>query len=138
MTREKVKELLPAITHFANGGELWYVSKVTHTWRTQSELWVNTGGVVCNVIEDEHFEARKAYALGGEVEYRTEGSKHEWHIADELWLNFMQYRPKPREQVYEWIFYRVNCDKSIALSEHVTQVENDQWIKIDATKRIRR
>ena len=39
MTREKCKELLPAITHFVNGGNLW--SYVDKKWIKQKSVFTD-------------------------------------------------------------------------------------------------
>ena len=93
MTREQAKKLLPAITHFANGGELWCVDTLGE-WRQQT-------GVTCrilraeNIIKDKHFEVRKHSALGGEVETDT-GNTGVWKPAKSIItdVNAIHYRPK--------------------------------------------
>ena len=112
MTREQAKKLLPAITHFAKGGNLWCVDTLGQ-WKKQCVVAISNLASQ-NVIEDKHFEARKAYALGGEVMYfiHFEG-KQQWVVvtdSSDLWCDGVLYNP----------------------------VENDQWVKLDATKRFRK
>jgi len=99
MTRKQTLELLPIITHFANGGELWYCNTEQGVWEIQTLLFENST-VACNIMEDKHFEARKAHALGEEIEYLScDGN---W-LTDKTpaWL-MDEYRPKPKEPIYEW------------------------------------
>ena len=115
MTRTKAKELLPAITHFAKGGDLWWCDTEEplspNSWKKQIIFGCNNEYKIMNIIEDKHLEARKAYALGKDIETSTFGESWEV-VTDEsaLWTA-KYYRPKPKE-VYEcqWLLKYKNKD----------------------------
>ena len=101
MNKEECKKLLPAITHFVNGGELWYYSNTDRKWYKQDNFITQAeGSKIHNIIEDKHFEARKAYALGGEIEFRLTCMSSWLYSSKEPSWNEYEYRPK--EPVYEW------------------------------------
>ena len=98
MTRDKAKKLLSVITHFANGGNLWYYY---NEWNKQKELfdW-NSGFKAFNVIEDKNFEARKAFSLGEDIEARRRSSHYPWESVGKALCDFndsFEYRPKPKK-----------------------------------------
>ena len=138
MTREQAKELLPAITHFANGGEL-VSCRTDEEWFEQSQVYINTEHLYCsNIIEDKHFEARKAFALGEEVE------QMKWDTCN--WGEFEQfhengkYRVKPKE-VYEWQwYYKRETDEFIRLTYTFSTEQNAEkgWVKFEPSKRLRK
>ena len=82
----------------------------------------------------------------GDIWYKNNVTK-EWYTTYPTWDSTGHYITNDKyaeikklqidEPVYEWIFYRVNPDKSVCMSKHLTDVENNQWIKIEETKRIR-
>ena len=111
MTRIETKELLSAIIHFANGGELWWYNPSSDTWKKQIKVWCNKADMhndrIMNVIEDSHFESRKHFALGGEIEYQNPDTAL-WQLVEgsiPLFDDWITYRPKPKEPVYEWQWY---------------------------------
>ena len=100
MTREKLKEFFPALEHFLHGGNLWSYNTEDKKWYLQSEFYTRSkGDYIDNIIEDNFFEARKAYALGEEIEQQVYGTPI-WHkIKNPLWNSSDNYRPAP---IYEW------------------------------------
>ena len=127
MTIEKAKELLPAIKHFIDGGNLWWYYYAYNEWYKQRNIFF--ANYPCNIIEDKHFEARKAYALCKEIEQRVYGNK-EWHtIRNPIWNNSDTYRPKlkNKEPVFEWQ-YIVKCSKHSKLYD-TTKYYTEEEIK---------
>jgi hypothetical protein len=151
MTRGKTKELLPAITHFANGGNLWYYSLIHEEWELQTELRHTEKFAYCNVIEDEFFEVRKAFALGEEVESRNEIVSCQgqipkqygaWHKDENpMWLKNAEYRIKSKEPLYEWQYYSYSRKKrEWYLTKYFTEDEIDIFdcmVKFEPSKRVR-
>ena len=138
MNREQTKELLPAITHFAKGGEL-VSCRTDEEWFEQSQVYIDTEHLYCsNIIKDQHFEARKAYALGGEVECFDKGDNTWFTISELFWLENVEYRPKPKE-VYEWQWYFQENDGEFKLTPFwVEDMHNThKWTKFEPSKRIR-
>ncbi len=138
MNRKETKKLLPAITHFASGGDLWWYDIHKKIWRKQDGVFY-TKDESCNIIEDKHFESRKAFALGEEIEYEkyTYGVKT-WVLRDnDSWFWSVDYRPKPKE-VYEWQWtYKIN--KTYHLTDiFYTEKEANDWVKFEPSKRIRK
>ncbi len=141
MNRKQAKELLPAIKHFADGGNLWRYNNRLEEW--ESQTIIEPLNKESNIIEDKHFEARKAFALGEEIEYEkyTYGVKT-WVLRDnDSWFWSVDYRPKPKEPVYEWQWYTVNSDKTICLTLHhciEKDMNSKMWTKFKPSKRIRK
>jgi len=135
MTREKCKEILGAITHFANGGALWRHS-VEFGWEIQREF--AKGGEhyydLENIVQDKHFESRKAFALGEEIEFKMDMGWHDTEAGD--FDDTIEYRPKPKE-VYEWQWVFGRGSSSFYLTdEHFTNYDKG-WTKFEPSKRIR-
>jgi len=101
MTREQAKRLEKEIAHWANGGDLWYWSDLHKSWRrdTNKELSFNEKELYNYVIEDKHFEARKAFALGDPIQHYSHATMGmgEWVDTDEIVVTYRYYRPKPKE-----------------------------------------
>ncbi len=97
MTRKQCKELLPEIAHFSRDGSLWFFNDIE--WIEQNEVLL--GGIthsICNVIEDTHFEARKAWALGKPIEfYNLISDENYWRdcgSSGPSWIGGYLYREK--------------------------------------------
>ena len=144
MDREQAKELLPAITHFAEGGELWWYNPSADIWTKQTKIWcskydMDNDGII-NIIKDKHFEARKADALGEEVEHSN--NETIWNIASNPdWLSFEFYQPKPKE-LYEWQVMYHDDDNLYVLSDvHYAEEEIPKagagWTRFEPSKRLR-
>ena len=135
MTHEQAKELQEAFNHFADGGNLWYYDEVSDRWCKQDEFVFGTN-TKANVIEDKNFEARKHFALDGKIEWKTANG---WiKSTNPQWEGNVEYRSKPKEPVYEWIFYVVNPDKTIGwTTQHRTEEEmaSGDMIKLEESKR---
>lgn len=95
MKREQAKKWLPEIIHWANGGNLW----------TYDEEWLEIKALMIDsliasdiiVIEDKHFEARKAFALGKPIEIKC-GVTTPWvKVYTPSWDKECDFRPKPKE-----------------------------------------
>ncbi len=100
MNRKHVKRWLPEITHWANGGELWFY---------QDKEWIKyDGGFISTskcayVIEDKHFEARKAHSLGEPIEVNlTLSGTTPWTISKfPVWSDMYNYRPKKKKEWHD-------------------------------------
>jgi len=110
-------------------GLVWY--KGDSVWMLIATTWSGTGHYITN---DKHQELRRLEIDIPETKFEFYNINYNWVEAKPQWNPELEYRVKV-EPVYEWIFYRVNIDKKIVLSGHVTHIENDQWIKIEETKR---
>ena len=140
MTRKQAKELLPAIQHFANGGELWWCDGPSNVWNKQIGLFIDKPYKAYNIIEDQHFEARKHYALCGEVEILTNKYTNEWQIVTHpQWGTHREYRPKPKE-VYEWqyTYFQRLVGRWDITEEYYTVPESGGWVKFEPSKRLRK
>jgi len=138
MDRNQAKELLPAITHFANGGELW--SYEGGRWNCQVGVNFNNYSFPINVIQDKHFEARKAHALGEGIEYDNGTEIEEWRICYKpYWLKDTKYRPKPKE-VYEWQWYFQENDGEFKLTPFWVEdmCNTHKWTKFEPSKRLKK
>ena len=106
MTKEQLKKWLPEINHWINGGDLYAYGPIDDTWTLKIGDTFRTDQIY--VIKDRHFEARKAFALGEKVESRYIG-KDDWLLQlFPTWGPYLEYRPKPKEPIYDYQFtYRV-------------------------------
>ncbi|MCD6435991.1 MAG: hypothetical protein J7L15_06340, partial [Clostridiales bacterium] len=100
MTRVNAKRWLPEITHWANGGELYVYDPFDGIWNVKLAQTFKTDQTY--VIKDKHFEARKAFALGEEVEMYCPSKWVGWVKTHDnmLWNDDWEYRPKPKSK--EW------------------------------------
>lgn len=123
MTKQDIKQWLPEITHWANGGNLWrYINR---TWCLFDSVELHISNLTCfpTVIEDKHFEARKAFALGEPIKWAYNDSD-EWYSAEKpSWSMSSKYRPKKKEWYDEvsvdnpilcWVTDR-ECDTKIGV-----------------------
>ncbi len=106
MTREQTNELLPAIQHFADGGNLWGHDD-QDGWYEQFQFWCDEGGIH-NIIEDKHFKVRKAFALGASVQYRENSAMNWKTIAEPKWENWTEYSITSKKPVYEYQYFYIN------------------------------
>jgi len=142
MTREEMVYLLPAITHFAEAGHLWYYNEYTSGWFIQSELFTKSRYEIQNIIGDEHIEARKAFVLGEEIECIMD-EDDQWDIdPNPTFDKRFIYRPKPKE-VYEWQWIYMGDDNLFHMTGiYYTKLPNinqeKQWTKFKPSKRIKR
>ena len=67
MTRLDAVKWKPLIDDWVNGAELWYLY-TTGEWVKVEEIFFETLDDIKIVVKDEHFEARKAYAVGLDIE----------------------------------------------------------------------
>ena len=143
MTQKQTQKMLPSITHFANGGYLWYYSQVDKKWCIQSEyVLMNEQGIlkIFNIIEDSHFKSRKAYALGEEIESSCNYGKATY-MDDETpsWDDDCVYRPKPKDPVYEWQWIYTEDGYIVNTSEKYYEVyPHNGWTKFEPSKRIKK
>ncbi len=90
MTRKQAKQWLPEITHWTNGGNLW-----NYEFGRWQKMEAPAFRTKMYIIEDEHFEARKAYALGEPIEW---SDKHtSWTLVENPTWKRIQYRPRPKK-----------------------------------------
>ncbi len=116
MTQENAKKWLPELIHFANGGTLWGYSS-NHQWFKYKNPLVNINfkdEII--IIEDKHFEARKAFALGDPIEWSDKYTP--WTITENPTWKRIQYRAKPDLWKYsipeEGILCWINEEHTIA------------------------
>ena len=139
MKRKEAKELLPVITHFTNGGNLWCC--IRGVWQQQIEILINPV-FPANIIEDRHFEARKAYALGKKIEIKAYNNK--WRECNHpTFTDLCKYRPKQQEPVFEWQWIDFNGEEKQYQISHIfmteEEAENADWyIKLSISKRKRK
>jgi len=96
MTREQAKKWLPEITHWANGGNLWYWYD-NKEWVKIDNIYFETLDDIKIVIEDKHFEARKAFALGEPIEISLFNDEPFERCENPIWNDIHKYRPKPKQ-----------------------------------------
>jgi len=75
MTQERAKELLPVITHWANGGVLWGYSSNCRWFKYKPYNNINFRSDGLYVIEDQFIEERKAFAVGKDILMRPRGGR---------------------------------------------------------------
>ena len=152
MIREEVKRLLPEINHWANGGVLYWYDSDDKTWRVIKNWSLDCLIDVPIVIEDKHLEARKAFALGEEIECKNKlvscigqipeqyGTWHTPAIGD-MWKDTAKYRPKPKEPIYEWQWiHKLSDEYGYKMTkEWMTETTvNPTWIKFEPSKRLKK
>ncbi len=95
MTKEQVKKWRPEIIYWVNGGNLWIRSNENWLKCDNDDLVFERD---IYVIEDKHFEARKAFALGEPVEVNlTLHGITPWASVEfPLWDDTHNYRPKTK------------------------------------------
>lgn len=103
MNRALIKKYKTEFDHWLNGGEVYwyncnYKEEETDEWlpcEPECSWAIDTH----YVIQDKHFEARKAHALGEEIEWITPNTSHgKWEKCDHscLWDDSFEYRPQPK------------------------------------------
>ena len=126
MTRERAKELLPAIEWWANGGDLWFYDTSVKKWYNyedvHKDVYFESEDPTAYVVGDKHLEARKAYALGKPIEWRHINSNDNWKpVTDNiaLWYAGSEYRPaKPK-----WYEDEKNIGKIVMVRDY----DNEKW-----------
>jgi len=110
MTRQSVQRLKAAFNHFANGGDLWYYGNTDRKWYKQ-KIFISQSenSKIHNIIDDDHFESRKANALGKEVELYDHNTCT-WGVILNPSFGGTKYRPKPTPSVREILITKV-CDQ---------------------------
>ena len=121
MTKEQAKKWLPEIHHWANGGSLWGYTKEEKEWFKYHDSELSFERDIY-IIEDKHFEARKAFALGEPIEIKC-GVTIDWQKCTiPSWNTECKYRPKykhwyeniPKEGILCWVWDRDDYSKSNA------------------------
>jgi len=102
MNRREARKIQEALNHFAHGGDLWWWCYGDNRWYMQTAILF--GNYPCNIIEDEHFEFRKAQALGAEIE------QIKWNTCN--WGEF--------ESFYEGGKYRIKKDSKMSEKQERT------------------
>ena len=143
MTREQAKELQEAFNHFAEGGKLWSYD-YSHWFKQQGIISDGSAMETDNIIEDKHFEARKAHALGETIQVRQGNDFSDIRVP--LWeqREGSEYRPKPKEPIYFYRYEKLNDEGQIFESNFVTDefakkynFKSRGWSKILNSKRLR-
>ena len=94
MNQEQAKQWLPEVTAFAQSKQLW-------GWDAVDKFWYKHGKdtMFCDkapyayIIEDEHFEARKAHALGKPIQQEFNGVWED--VTHDMLMWTFKTRPKP-------------------------------------------
>ena len=134
MTHEQARNNFEAITHWKEGGDLWYRDEYINRW----VQWLNTADIKFDankhnlnyIIEDKFFEQRKAYALGETIEILL-GGKWQEHVTPIIWNKDKKYRVKPKHnfKVGQWITsLNREVNKSVWL---ITQIDENGQIHYD-------
>ena len=101
MNRENAKRWEKEIAFWGNGGNLWFLS---HNNKWSKYIIVtpmfDTKDQTAFVMEDQHFEARKAFALGEPIEWADKAT--DWTITESPTWERILYRPKPKPKPEEW------------------------------------
>ncbi len=142
MTREEARKLLPAITHFADGGDLYLYKD--NLWKEQQSLFIDKMWAIQNIIKDKHFKARKAFALGEPVEVQYKDST--WHEdIHPKWEWQQDFRPKPKEPVYDYHFtfrrgdeWFMSLGRWQRLEEAMHFITGKDMTRFEPSKRIRK
>jgi len=92
MNRKQAEKWLSEITHYINGGNLWRYN--SGRWQMMEAPSFTTYQYI---IEDKHFEARKAFALGEPIEVDIEIGTGFLVTHNPTWDDLFKYRPKPKE-----------------------------------------
>jgi len=93
MNREQTKQWLPEIIAFAEGKTLWLYNN--KTWCIMKSLTFLIDSII--VIEDKHFEARKAFALGEPIECTCGITTSFKNCINPSWCDMCTYRPKSKQ-----------------------------------------
>jgi len=74
MNRKRMRQLLPAMKFWAQGGTLHHYDFIDDTWKEMKDdiNFLDVGPTY--IMEDGHFEARKAHVMGEYLEYPTCGN----------------------------------------------------------------
>jgi len=98
MTKKQVIKWQKEIAFWGNGGNLWWYSHNHEEWRKWGgNISFTSDDKASYIIEDKHFEARKAFALGEPIECAIEGYEN-WEITtNPSWNQDYKYRSKPKE-----------------------------------------
>ena len=114
MNKEVIKKYIAEFNYWLNGGEVF-----AHTdmgWININDSKWNWEDDIPYVIKDKHFEARKAYALGEEIEYKCYNTNYKWEpIKDPQFIYEAEYRTKPK-------------NKTIVLEEWLVTDGKDYWV----------
>jgi len=139
MTQQKAKELLSVITHFANDGDLWFYHHRKKDWVKQSAIFEQNQCRTENIIEDKHFESRKAFALGEMIEIRGLSLTYWTNCIHPTFMDECEYRPKPKEPEYEWQWVVKDKEEFYVMTKcyHSKEDAPDHWIKFEPSKRIK-
>ena len=129
MNREQAKKWCKEITHWGNGGKLWYyMDKKWHIYKGTLFMLYHKDHYI---IDDKHFEARKHFALDGKVGIKVDGDIVD--IADPTWVADEYYiLAKPtwhsklkRGSVLCWVSDENNTDKT--MTAIITKYVNDKY-----------
>ena len=112
MNREQIKKWLPEITAYSEGKNIW---------QYDGEVWVlreHPAFILRKeyVIEDKHFKARKAHALGEPIEFIDNSGIPQTVDSNIAWSQDVVYRPKkkewyediPKEGILCWVWDNIN------------------------------
>jgi len=105
MTRERLKQLLPAMEHWHKGGNLWFYSTFLKEWLKYEvkDIRFEDKDPTSYIIEDKFFEARKAHALGKPIEYK-QGIYDYWKPVTKnttLWYKGCMYRTVRKRYTFD-------------------------------------
>lgn len=144
MNREQARYNLPAIIHWANGGNLWYYSNGSWHKHHDNEMGFMSSDRTHCIIEDKHFEARKAHALGKPIQCKHLESIGWSDVGGDVkFSDRYEYRVKPTlVKKYQWVLEHKGkktfklTDRYYATEEEVEECVNTTfWIIIGKFQR---
>ncbi len=145
MIREEVERLLPEISHWAKGGVLYWYDSDDKTWEVVENWSLDWYIEVSVVIEDQHFEARKADALGEPIEVYSESTGFWGSCIKPLWSSYREYRPKPKEPTYDYHFtfrrgeqWHISISRWQNLKEAMHFITGEDIAVFEPSKRLRK
>lgn len=97
MNRKQVKHNLKAMEFWGNGGNLWFYRDGGWFIYTLDDIPFTSTERTHFIIEDKHFEARKAFALGMPIEISLNGNQPWQRSTSPSWREYNEYQPKPNE-----------------------------------------
>jgi len=95
MKKENAIEMSKLLKFWGNGGTIWGFSSNDSWFKVKDYMDISLSKYVY-VIEDKHFEARKAFAEGKRLQYRN-SITGTWIILDKPTWTQKYYREKPTE-----------------------------------------
>ena len=138
MTIERIKKYLPQMIALSEGKTLWGYSGNKGWFKYKNPLTNFDFKDEIIVIEDKHFEARKAFALGEPIECLVTSDNQWSDNSNPMWSHNVKYRPKskewydniPKEGILCWV--KGNINKTIPVLIYKYEDEYGLFYDIDS------